>query len=174
MARVARKPRDDRRAATVAEARALAHPDRLRIIRLTYDEELTNAELAARLGRDPATTLHHVRTLVDTGFLEALPVRRGPRGSRERPYRSTGKSWAMDVDGTGIDINAAMLGAFQAEIAATGPEQRDISRLALSLSEEQDAELRERLNALLREAAAWDPVEDGKRVAVFLAIYARD
>ena len=71
-------------------------------------------------------------------------------------------------------LELPLLGAFQAEIAATGPEQRDISRLALSLSEEQDAELRERLNALLREAAAWDPVEDGKRVAVFLAIYARD
>ncbi|HVU73675.1 MAG TPA: winged helix-turn-helix domain-containing protein [Mycobacteriales bacterium] len=173
MARVARKPDDARRAATVAEARALAHPDRLRIIRLTYDQELTNAELAARLGRDPASTLHHVRTLLDTGFLEALPVRRGARGSRERPYRSTGKSWAMDTDGTGIDINTAMLGAFQAEIAVA-PGEPDLARLALSLSEEQLKELSDRLDALLKEAATWEPVEDGKRVAVFLAIYERE
>ena len=172
MARVARKPDDQRRAATVAEARALAHPDRLRIIRLTYDQELTNAEMAGKLGRDPASTLHHVRTLVDTGFLEALPVRRGPRGSRERPYRSTGKSWAMDVDGTGIDITAAMLGAFQAEIAgATNP---DVNRLALSLSEEQYEDFTTRLHALLREAAAWDPADEGRRIAVFLALYDRE
>ena len=172
MARVARKPDEARRSATVAEARALAHPDRLRIIRLTYDEELTNAEIAGKLGRDPASTLHHVRTLVDTGFLEALPVRRGPRGSRERPYRSTGKSWAMDTDGTGIDLTAAMLGAFQAEITtATDP---DLNRLALSLSEDQHADFTGRLHALLKEAASWDPVEDGKRIAVFLALYDRE
>src|SRR3954452_12191504 len=87
-----------RRPATDAEARALASAVRLRILRLCYSEALTNKELAARLGRNPATVLHHVRTLVDTGFLEALPARRGTRGSREVPYRATGKSWLMDVD----------------------------------------------------------------------------
>ena len=172
MPRVVRKPDAERRAATVAEARALAHPDRLRIIRLTYDQELTNAEIAAKLGRDPASTLHHVRTLTDTGFLEALPVRRGARGSRERPYRSTGKSWAMDTDGTGIDLTTAMLGAFQAEIATAS--EPDLNRLALSLSEEQHTDFTGRLHALLREAAQWEPVEDGRRIAVFLALYDRE
>jgi hypothetical protein len=79
----------------------------------------------------------------------------------------------MDTDGTGIDINAAMLGAFQAEIAVA-PGEPDVARLALSLTEEQHKELGERLNAVLREAATWDPVEGGKRVAVFLAIYDRE
>ena len=31
------------------------------------------------LGRDPATTLHHVRRLVDTGFLDGATGRRDPR-----------------------------------------------------------------------------------------------
>ena len=63
----------DRRPATEAEAKALASPLRLRILRLCLDQALTNKQLAGRLGRDPGTVLHHVRTLVATGFL-AEPV----------------------------------------------------------------------------------------------------
>src|SRR3954449_12893350 len=81
---------------TDAEPRALASELRLRIIRLAMDEALTNREIAERLGRNPATTLHHVRTLVDTGFLDAQPVRRGTRGAREIPYRATLLSWALE------------------------------------------------------------------------------
>jgi DNA-binding transcriptional ArsR family regulator len=58
---------------------------RLRIIRELYDGPLTNNELAHQLGRGKATVLHHVRVLLNTGFVEALPPRPGPRGSRERP-----------------------------------------------------------------------------------------
>ncbi|HEY3478086.1 MAG TPA: winged helix-turn-helix domain-containing protein, partial [Streptomyces sp.] len=81
---------EKRRPATEAEAAALASGIRLRIIRLTFSEALTNKELAQRLGRDPATTLHHVRKLVETGFLAAQPPRRGARGAKEIPYLSTG------------------------------------------------------------------------------------
>src|SRR6185312_11020216 len=91
--------RGEKRRATDAEFRAIASALRLRVLRLCSDEPLTNKEIAARLGRNPATVLHHVRTLVDTGFLEAMPVRRGTRGSREVPYRATGKSWLMDAEG---------------------------------------------------------------------------
>ena len=59
----------ERRPATPEEARALANPLRLRILRLCLDRALTNEELAARLGRDAGTVLHHVRLLVETGFL---------------------------------------------------------------------------------------------------------
>ena len=90
-----------RRAATSAEAKALAHPLRLRIIRLTYDRALTNAELAALLHENPATVLHHVRTLVRTGFLKPVKERPGPKGTTEKPYRSTGKSWTLDVTDPG-------------------------------------------------------------------------
>ena len=77
------------RDATDAEARALASGLRLRILRMCLDEPLTNREIAAGLGRNPATVLHHVRTLVDTGILEPQEVRRGRRGARcvRRPSR---------------------------------------------------------------------------------------
>src|SRR3954464_4703198 len=84
--------------ATLAETRALAHPLRLRIIRLLYDRSLTNRELARALGENPATVLHHVRTLLRTNFIAAEPERRGPRGTTEKPYRSTGRSWGLRID----------------------------------------------------------------------------
>ena len=71
--------------------RTLGHPLRLRILRLTLDHPMTNKELARRLRRDPGTVLHHVKRLVDGGFLAADPVRTGKRGAIERPYRATGK-----------------------------------------------------------------------------------
>src|SRR5882672_7388900 len=90
-----------RRPATEAEARALASAIRLRIIRLCLDRPMTNKEIAARLDANPATTLHHVRKLVSTGFLEPQEERRGTRGAREVPYLSTGKSWTLDVHDSG-------------------------------------------------------------------------
>ena len=71
--------------ATLQEARALAHPLRLRILRLCLDQALTNGELAASLGQHPATVLHHVRTLLATGFLAEEASRPGPRGTTEKP-----------------------------------------------------------------------------------------
>src|SRR5262245_39035990 len=102
-----------RREATREEAKALAHPDRLRIIRLTFDEALTNKQLAERLGRNPGTTLYHLRMLVATGFMAAEEPRRGARNAAEVPYRSTGKSWTLDVGEPSDDAFAAMVDAFR-------------------------------------------------------------
>ncbi len=127
-----------RRPATESEARTLASAVRLRILRLCLDDELTNKEIADRLGRDPASVLHHVRRLVDDGFLQALPPRRGRRGARERPYRATRKSWELshgDVEELGRSSDA-MLQAFLAEAAEAGTLQ-STSRLGLTLDAEQ-------------------------------------
>jgi DNA-binding transcriptional ArsR family regulator len=91
-----------KRPATETEARALASAVRLRILRLCLDTPRTNKEIAERLEANPASVLHHVRTLVETGFLTALPVRRGSRGSRERPYLATRKSWTLSMDDSGV------------------------------------------------------------------------
>src|ERR1044072_5740725 len=87
----------EKRAATPDEARALANPLRLRILRLCLDEALTNKQVADALDRDPGSTLHHARVLGDTGFREATEVREGAKGAREKPYRATGKSWQLSV-----------------------------------------------------------------------------
>jgi predicted ArsR family transcriptional regulator len=112
----------ERRPATPAEAKALAHPVRQRIIRLCTLGERTNQQLADELGRDPATILYHVRQLVATGFLTPGEVRAGASGALEKPYRATGKSWQLDADPTQVgDATLALIDAVREEVAAAGP-----------------------------------------------------
>lgn len=165
-----------RRKATSAEVRALAHPLRLRIIRLLYDADRSNKELAERLHEDPATVLYHVRTLEKTGFLRAAGTRRGARGSVEKLYRSTGKSWKIDVD-HGLPganrVTEATIGAFLAELRDAGPDaEASTSRLALQISPARRAELTRRIGELLDEFANVDD-PDGEPWALFLAIHSR-
>src|SRR5258707_8984566 len=117
-----------RRPATEEEARALASSLRLRILRLCLDRALTNKEIAARLDANPATTLHHVRKLVATGFLAPQEERRGARGAREVPYLATGKSWTMDVRESGVrGHGTAMIEAFLDEIGMVDADAADLS-----------------------------------------------
>ena len=160
-----------RRTATDAERRALASGLRLRILRLCLDEPRTNREIAERLGRHPATILHHVRTLVDTGFLVAGPVRRGTRGSREIPYRATRLSWLVDVDDDPGPEVSAMLEAFLAEVRDVEPERVRTARLGLRLRHDELEEFHGRLQEVLDEYAARAPSPDGEPLSVFLAIH---
>lgn len=160
-----------RRKATEVEANALSSGIRLRIIRLTYAEALTNKELAQRLGRDPATTLHHVRKLVDAGFLSPQESRRGNRGAREIPYLGTGLSWRLANAGEDDGIREAMLEAFLAELAESGTAGLDQWRLALRLSSDDHAEFRRRMQELLDDFSAREPDPEGEQLAVYLAVY---
>jgi DNA-binding transcriptional ArsR family regulator len=161
---------EKRRVATEAEAAALASGIRLRIIRLTFSEALTNKELAGRLGRDPATTLHHVRKLVETGFLAAQPPRRGARGAKEIPYLSTGLSWTLDSCGD-QGVKQAVLEAYLAEIAETGFEDVQQTRLVVQVAPEEREELENRLESLLEEFRARPLRPGAKRTAIYLATY---
>jgi DNA-binding transcriptional ArsR family regulator len=160
-----------RRTATDAEARALASATRLRILRLCLSEALTNKEIAGRLGRNPATVLHHVRTLVDTGFLAAQPVRRGTRGSREVPYRATGKSWQMDGAGVARPGRDPSLHAFLEEVAVVGEDRLDSTRMGLRLPEAELAEFRGRLDALLDEYATRPIDPTAPRWSLYLGMH---
>jgi DNA-binding transcriptional ArsR family regulator len=143
----------ERRAATAEEAKAIASPLRLRILRLCLDRPLTNKQIAEALGRDPASVLHHVRKLVRTGFLVAEGERRGARGAREVPYRATGKSWVLDV----VDEKQerakgiALVEAFLDDARRAGFENVDSTRLGLRLSPAELEELRTRLFELVEE-----------------------
>lgn len=149
MSEEAGRPRE-RRDATVAEARALAHPLRVRILRLCGQHELTNKQLADRLGRDPGTVLYHVRQLADAGFLEQAPVRAGESGALEKPYRSTGKSWWLSSPRTpGGEPSIAV---FQDELREAGSDAvQTYARFMLHLTPEEAAELDRRVLAVLDE-----------------------
>jgi DNA-binding transcriptional ArsR family regulator len=167
---------EGRRPATLQEMRALASPIRLRIMRLTLDRSLTNKEIAELLRLAPATTLHHVRTLADAGFLAPEPVRRGSRGSRERPYRATRLSWEIDtadVDPAGL-VKRASLQAFLAEVGELPPATPfTTTRLGLLLSPGRKDELLDRLGAVLDEFEKLPREPDGEAFAVFAAVYPR-
>src|SRR5262245_25561708 len=176
--------KEGRRPATEAEARALASGLRMRILRLCLDRALTNKEIAELLGAKPATILHHVRTLVATGFLEAQEERRGTRGAREVPYLATGKSWVLDVSEQHIGGSGqAMIDAFLDELRYVDVDSSakdffgsenpaGFSRLGLRLPIKDLEEMADRIGEILNEYATRPPdMEHGVPFSVFLAIY---
>lgn len=148
-----------RRPATLQEARALAHPLRIRILRLSLDQARTNSELAAALDQRPATVLYHVRTLLRTGFLVEEPQRPGPRGTVEKPYRATGKSARLDDTMSRDDtaIMRAIVEAVAAEVDEAGPGALLHGvRMPLWLTHEQLAELLTQFRAILERFPSAD------------------
>ncbi len=150
----------------------MAHPLRLRILRLCLDEALTNRQLADRLGEQPATVLYHVRTLVRTGFLQARGERRGRRGAREIPYLSTRKSWKLSFE-PDTAAHVAMLDAARAELVDSGPDAvLELVRLAVRLRPEQLEDLGRRLVELVRDVNAADE-PGGEPIGIFIAVHRR-
>jgi DNA-binding transcriptional ArsR family regulator len=173
----------EHRAATADELRAMGHPLRMRIIRLCHDEARTNRQLAELLGKDPATVLHHVRLLLDHGFLQAEPVRTGARGALEKPYRSTGLSWRLELVAEGEPselaglVELAVVDAYRAELGDAlgeiGPQaMRTQTRAPLRLNEQSLTELRSRLEALLGDFLDRDDA-DGERLSLLISMHLR-
>jgi DNA-binding transcriptional ArsR family regulator len=164
----------ERRPATAEEARAMASPLRLRILRLCLDAPLTNKQIAEALGRDPASVLYHVRRLVRTGFLAPEEERRGSRGAREVPYRATGKSWTLDVVDPRQDrvTTAALVEAFVDDARRVGPENVEGARLGLRLTPDEHRELKRRLGEVLDDFAARQ--SDGEPWSLFVGLHRDD
>lgn len=151
-----------------ADARALASVIRVRILRLCLDEPLTNKEIAQRLGKEPASTFHHVRTLAGRGFLAAQPERRGARGAREVPYLATRKSWRA---ATGPDQNRVLIDAFLADVDDADPSSLRTTRLGVRLDPAPYAELQRRMADIFQELADRAPDPGGTPYSIFLAIH---
>jgi predicted transcriptional regulator len=164
---------DAGQSATEAEVKAVASAVRLRILRLCTDRALTNKEIAEKLEANPATVLHHVRTLVATGFLAAQEERIGARGAREIPYLATRKTWRLRWgEEHWSDLNGAMLQVFQSEVARLDdPAQVNTSRLGLRLNEEQYEDFQRRLRALLDHFAGQEPGPGAKPYSLFVALH---
>lgn len=161
-----------RRPASRAEAAALASAVRLRIIRLTARRALTNKEIAQRLGKDPATTLYHVRKLVATGFLVALPSRTGARGSKEIPYEGTHLSWRLtDKDDYADEIGQAALAAYLEEVTDVGIGELRQTRMVLRLDQAALDEFTGRVKDLLEEFDQRTPGPNSQDVGVYVAWY---
>ncbi len=148
-----------------AKGRALSSPLRLRILRLCLHHARSNKEIADLLGLNPASTLHHVRTLVATGFLEPQAERRGRRGSREVPYLATRRSWGQHVD----DVAPILIETFVQETAALPPEDIEVWRLGLKLNEDHRQAMIAKLRAVIDEYAALPSDPDGRATSLMIA-----
>jgi DNA-binding transcriptional ArsR family regulator len=99
------------------QLKALGHPLRVRVLEMLGQEgdwQLTNRELAQRLGVDPGHLHFHVRMLLKAGLIE-LADENG-RG-REKPYRAVAKVFRVAPEllaaGGASDIQAAMMDQVQ-------------------------------------------------------------
>ncbi|MEY2452289.1 MAG: hypothetical protein QOD92_1863 [Acidimicrobiaceae bacterium] len=169
-------PKQPKRPATPAEFKAMAHPLRLRILRLCLHDALTNKELAGRLHKDPATVLHHVRMLVDTGFLAPDRVRKGQSGALEKPYRATGKSWVLSAETPEQEMveQAAMLDALKAELLELPPD--DIlmtTRLGAQLSRAKATRYKARIEKLVRDLAEEPDDPNGEKLGFYVTLHRR-
>jgi predicted ArsR family transcriptional regulator len=118
---------------------------------------MTNKQIAERLGRDPGTTLYHVKILVREGFLAAEKMRAGKRGAREIPYRATGKSWRIRMK-PDAGNTAAILDAVREEVVEMGADAAVTTvRLGVRLKPDDLAELRRRIVAI---GAEFEPLDD--------------
>ena len=156
-----------KRDATDEETRALASSLRMRILRVCLSEPRTNKEIATVLGRDPATTLHHVRQLTRTGFLAAQEPRRGARGAKEIPYLATRKSWTLNVPAT----SAVLLEAFLEEVSLTPAEDVQTARLGVRLSKDDLMRMNDRIAALFDEFAQLPDDPEGEAWSLFYAVH---
>jgi DNA-binding transcriptional ArsR family regulator len=99
------------------QLKALGHPLRVRVLEMLGQEgdwQLTNRELAQRLGVDPGHLHFHVRMLLKAGLIE-LADEKG-RG-REKPYRAVAKIFRVAPEllaaGGASDLQAAMIDQVQ-------------------------------------------------------------
>ena len=168
---------DESNEATPADLKALAHPMRMRILRLCLHDSITNKQIADRLDLDPATSLYHVRRLAENGFLEAEPARTGKRGALEKPYRATGKSWSLSFARADERLSAVLAGldAARDEILAAGPDSVITNtRAGLKLSRSDIDELTERLQALVQDFAQRSTDPNGVRVGLITMLHHLD
>lgn len=160
-----------RRAPTAGEARALGHPTRLRIVFACRTEALTNKQLAAKLDTTPGTIHYHLRQLVAEGFLVAAEPRPGPRGSREQPYRATGKSWEIGA-APGGEIALRQAGVEEL-LAVPEHDLLSLVRLGLTLPRDELEQVLQRIELVLEEAkrASREGEAGLENVTIFLAAH---
>jgi DNA-binding transcriptional ArsR family regulator len=108
------------------QLKALGHPLRVRVLEMLGqegDSQLTNRELAQRLGVDPGHLHFHVRMLLKAGLIELAD--NGKRG-REKPYRAVARVFRVAPEllaSSGAqDVQAAMIDQVQRAHTVYSPQ----------------------------------------------------
>jgi len=108
------------------QLKALGHPLRVRVLEMLGQEgewQLTNRELAQRLGVDPGHLHFHVRMLLKAGLIELAD--NGKRG-REKPYRAVARVFRVAPEllasAGAQDVQAAMIDQVQRAHTVYSPQ----------------------------------------------------
>jgi DNA-binding transcriptional ArsR family regulator len=137
------------------QLKALGHPLRVRALEMLgadSDGELTNRQLAQRLGVDPGHLHFHVRMLLKAGLVELVDQSRG----REKPYRAVARTFRVSSEllaaGRASEVQAALLDEVQRGLVSHGAEGRfRVAQLELRLDLEHAVELFTDMMARARE-----------------------
>ncbi len=104
--------------------RALAHPFRLRLLRLVRAHRpVTGAELAQLTGQSSASVSYHLSVLARHGFIEPDPVPGATR--RHKPWRTTYDQLRVRSDDGGAPPVASPGGAMLAALLADARAEQD-------------------------------------------------
>ena len=166
-------PRDiSRYVPSVQSLRALAHPDRLRIIgALRIDGPATATSLAKRFGLNSGATSYHLRQLHAHGFIDPAD---DLGNARERWWRTRHESTMFDnAELSGDDLEGglafaqAVVSRHAAQIQQAHEQYRDLpvewrkasmqSDFILPLTPAEATALNDKIGALLWEAKAATP-----------------
>jgi DNA-binding transcriptional ArsR family regulator len=160
------KPDDEGTAAGLAaRERALSSPLRLRILRLCLHQSRTNKEIAELLDINPASSLHHVRTLVRTGLLLAQERRKGKRGATEVPYLASQEFGLAPV----ANVSAILVETFLQEIKGLQPKDMEVWRLGVKFNAVRREEMLAKLRAVLEEYRDLPADDDGEATSLMIA-----
>jgi DNA-binding transcriptional ArsR family regulator len=154
------------------QLKALGHPLRLRVLEVLGEsgEQLTNRQLAVRLGVDPGHLHFHVRMLLAAGLIELAPG----EGRREKPYRAVASSIrvAPELIATGEvnDMRAAMLDAVQRGWHAHADEGNfRAAQITVRIDPDRIRDAFEAFSAALDEHE--DPAQEPMLITVFAHPY---
>ncbi|MBT2594326.1 helix-turn-helix domain-containing protein [Arthrobacter sp. ISL-72] len=159
------RPVQDTDADVAARGRALSSPLRLRILRLCLHKSRTNKEIADLLDLNPASSLHHVRTLVRTGFLMPEERRKGKRGAVEVPYIASRKSWHTPVD----NVAPVLIETFLQETRDLPSEDIEVWRLGVKFNAARREEMLGKLRAIVEEYVRLPADDDGEATSLMIA-----
>ncbi|MEO7981750.1 MAG: winged helix-turn-helix domain-containing protein [Sporichthyaceae bacterium] len=152
--------------------RALAHPLRVRLLRLVREHRpVTNAELAALVGESTANVSYHLSVLARHGFVEPDPTPGATR--RHKPWRTTYDRMRMHSAGVGTTPLESPGGGALAALLADDRATQDAYLAAPSAPEgtAQDAAVFQ-ISRLVLDAARAE--ELATEVSTLLDRYRRD
>jgi DNA-binding transcriptional ArsR family regulator len=148
---------------TLAQAKLLSDPLRLRILRAFVDEPRTTKQVAGLLGENATKLYRHVRALEEAGLL-ALESERQNRGTVERYLRAVARRFEVDATlfdaparprkraSTQANVVRSLLGQAQAEILScieAGGDTHElapvVARISVRAPEARIRELRDKL-----------------------------